>query len=250
MSFTFTQQIENTQNEIAQLQAKLDTYSKTDDYLNQSLELHHQVTDAGFTEEDLQIVRDRLQEFWNIVPRKAANEHSYDSTSELEQANSLIVELQGRIKSLEVSLETAITQRDRIKKKYTELLEKSITNTREEEFLDLVTQDELEESVEESVDITLEERPLELRVKDYIKKFKGDTATWEQVQRSAIGDSKFFQQIYLSKSKKKDRIHQVLPQILADYISRTGDYSDKDWIGISLWQQAENLVIKEDCIPS
>ena len=69
MSFLFTQQIEATQNEITQLQTRLELYSKTDDYLTQSEELQRQVTNYGFTEQDLQSVRSGLQDTWNIVPR-------------------------------------------------------------------------------------------------------------------------------------------------------------------------------------
>ena len=247
MTFTFTQQIEATQNEIAQLQAKLDTYSKTDDYLTQSEELLHQVTNAGFKEKDLQIVRSRLQEVWDI-------ECSYDSTSELEDANSLIVELQNKVKSLETSLETALEQRDRSTKKYTELLRQSINSSPEVEFLDtfheLCTDDESPQELEEleSRDIEVDSEevydqpptpvPLDLRVKDFIKSFKDDSTTWDDLKGFALNDPKFFQKLTMARSTKLGRIKEALPKMLANHIEKHGS-SDKAWVGKTLWGLAE-----------
>ena len=235
MTFTFTQQIESTQNEIAQLQARLDTYSKTDDYLTQSEELLHQVTDAGFEEKDLQIVRDRLQEVWDI-------EHSYDAASELNSANSLIVELQNKIKSLEVSLETALTQRDRATQKYTEVLKQSISSSPEVEFLDifheLCTGDESPQELEEEVKLEV----LEVRVKNFIKSFNADKTTWEDMREYIRDDGeKFLQQLTMARTKKHDRIMQWLPHALANCI-QTGDSSDGGWVGKTIWKKSQDIL--------
>lgn len=265
MSFLFTQQIEATQNEITQLQTRLELYSKTDDYLTQSEELQRQVTNYGFTEQDLQSVRSGLQDTWNIVPR-LRDSNSYDSTSELEDANSCIVELQNKIKSLEASLEIALTQRDRNTKKYTELLKQSINNSPEVEFLDTFddfTHDEIsvEEETEdkefgsESFGEYFEknskklraEKPLEVRVKEFIKMFR-EQDQWECYQRSAQGSPKFFQEVFMSRSKKKNKIRELAPKRLVEYIERTGDYSDKDWVGATLWGEVELLRSKRNLV--
>lgn len=244
MTFTFTKQIETTQNAIAQLQVKLDTYSKTDDYLTQSEELLHQVTNVGFKEKDLQIVRSRLQEVWDI-------EHSYDSTSELEEANSLIVELQAKIKSLEVSFETAITQRDRIKGQYTELLKQSICFRSEVEFLDtfheLCTDDESPQELESrNVEVVSEEevkpQVLEVRIKNFIKSFNVDKTTWEDMRQYIRDDGeKFLQQLTMARTKKHDRIMQWLPEALANCI-QTGDSSDARWVGKTIWKKSTEIL--------
>lgn len=244
MTFTFTQQIESTQNEIAQLQAKLDTYSKTDDYLTQSEELLHQATDAGFKEKDLQIVRDRLQEVWDI-------EHSYDVTSELNEANSLIVELQNKIKSLEVSLETALTQRDRATQKYTEVLKQSINSSPEVKFLDsfheLCTGDESPQELESrDVEVVSSEevKPelLEVRIKNFIKSFNADKSTWEDMRQYIRDDGeKFLQQLTMARTKKHDRIMQWLPEALANCI-QTGDSSDGGWVGKTIWKKSQDIL--------
>ncbi len=130
MTFLFTQQIEATQNEIAQLNQKLGLYSQTDEYLTQSENLLHSVTEL-FKEEDLQVVRDRLQDIWLI-------ENNYDTTAEIEWRDAKTIDLQGKIKSLEANLEMVLEQRDRSNEKYNELLRQQIftSNQREEEFLD------------------------------------------------------------------------------------------------------------------
>ena len=243
MTFTFTQQIESTQNEITQLQTKLETYSKTDDYLTQSEELLHQATDAGFKEKDLQIVRDRLQEVWDI-------QHSYNSTDELEDANSLIVELQNKIKSLEVSLETALEQRDRSTQKYTELLKQSINSSPEVEFLDtfheMSTGDESpqEESRDVKVVSSEEVKPevLEVRIKNFIKSFNADKSTWEDMRQYIRDDGeKFLQQLTMARTKKHDRIMQWLPHALANCI-QTGDSSDGGWVGKTIWKKSQDIL--------
>ena len=244
MTFTFTQQIESTQNEIAQLQAKLDTYSKTDDYLTQSEELLHQVTNVGFQEKDLQIIRSRLQEVWDI-------ECSYDSTSELEEANSLIVELQNKIKSLEASLETALEQRDRSTEKYTKLLKQSIDSSPEVEFLDtfheLCTDDESPQELESrDVEVVLKEevKPevLEVRIKNFIKSFNVDKTTWEDMRQYIRDDGeKFLQQLTMARTKKHDRIMEWLPHALANCI-QTGDSSDGGWVGKTIWKKSQDIL--------
>ena len=119
MTFTFTQQIESTQNQIAQLNQKLDLYSQTDEYITQSENLLRSVTEL-FEDKDLQIVRSRLQDLWSI-------ENKYDTTAEIEFRDTKIVELQRKIKSLEANLEMVFEQRDRSNEKYNELLRKQIT---------------------------------------------------------------------------------------------------------------------------
>ena len=204
MTFTFTQQIETTQNAIAQLNQKLDFYSQTDEYLIQSENLLHSVTEL-FEEKDLQIIRDRLQYLWSIVPRLAANENKYDTTAEIESRDTEIVELQNKIKSLEFNLETALTQRDRSTEKYNELLKQSIDSNPEVEFLDtfheLCTDDESPQELESrDVEVVLKEevKPevLEVRIKNFIKSFNVDKTTWEDMRQYIRDDGeKFLQQL-------------------------------------------------------
>ena len=314
MTFTFTQQIESTQNEIAQLQVKLDVYSKTDDYLTQSEELLHQVTNVGFKEKDLQIVRDSLQDIWLI-------ENNYDTTAEIEWRDAKIVDLQGKIKSLEANLEMVLEQRDRSNEKYNELLRQQIfvLNQREEEFLDELEPpvnhagEELDsnevdsylttgECVEAATPKEEEEEllhkflagnldwkdyellglvnelglspvfpqnkdaylraiyeelkkrgyqvydqpptpePIDIRVKNFIKSFNDDT-TWKDLKGFALNNSKFLQQMTMTRSRKMPRIKEALPKMLADHIQEYGR-NDKNWVGKTLWGMAEK-VIKE-----
>lgn len=315
MTFTFTQQIETTQNAIVQLNQKLDFYSQTDEYLIQSENLLHSVTEL-FEEKDLQIIRDRLQDLWSIE----------NTTAEIESRDTKIVELQNKIKSLEFNLETALTQRDRSTKKYNELLKQSIDSSPEIEFLDtfheLCTNDEspqveleelesrgietfelatrecvavstpeeeegellhkflvgnldlmkdyeLSDLVEElglspvfpqcrdsylrAIYRELEKRgyqiyskppapaPLDLRVKDFIKSFKDDSTTWDDLKGFALNDPKFFQKLTMARSKKLGRIKEALPKMLASHIQEHGR-SDKTWVGTTLWGLAEKEV--------
>ncbi len=241
MTFTFTQQIESTQNEIAQLQAKLDTYSKTDDYLTQSEELLHQVTNVGFKEKDLQVVRDRLQDIWLI-------ENNYDTTAEIEWRDAKIIDLQGKIKSLEANLEMVLEQRDRSNEKYNELLRQQIFEEQETEFLN-----ELESSTEQFAhqdsDIETAEInptpsiPLSKRIKEFIRIFKEGQTSWGEVRNFAEKDPKFIPQLLLAKTRKKDRIKKQLPLLLADWIEDK-DRDDRTWVDKETWEAAEKEIAR------
>ena len=236
MTFTFTQQIESTQNEIAQLQAKLETYSKTDDYLTQSEELLHQVTNAGFKEKDLQIVRSHLQDIWLI-------ESNYDTTAEIEWRDVKLDELREKIKSLEANLEMALEQRDRSNEKYNKLLRKQIFEEQETEFLNQLEspagqfahQDSDIETVEVNPTPSL---PLSKRIKEFIRIFKEGQTSWGEVRNFAEKDPKFIPQLLLAKTRKKDIIKKQLPLLLADWIENK-NRDDRTWVDKETWELAE-----------
>ena len=232
MTFTFTQQIESTQNEIAQLQAKLDTYSKTDDYLNQSEELLRQVTNVGFKEKDLQVVRSRLQDIWLI-------ENNYDTTAEIEWRDIKLDELREKIKSLEANLEMVLEQRDRSNEKYNELLRKQIFGEQETEFLN-----ELEPQKENAPS-----DPLGNRIKEFIRIFKEGQTSWGEVRNFAERDPKFIPQLLVTKTRKKDRIKKQLPLLLADWIEDK-DRDDRTWVDKETWESAEKELARRQSLNS
>ena len=286
MTFTFTKQIETTQNAIAQLNQKLDLYSQTDEYLTQSKDLLQSVTEL-FEEKDLDIVRDSLQDIWLI-------ENSYNTTAEIEYRDVKITELQNKIKSLEANLEMVFEQRDRSNEKCNELLRQQIftSNQREEEFLDeleppatpkeeeeellhkflvgnldwknydllalvnelglspvfpqnkdaylLAIYEELKKRGYQVYDQPPTPEPIDIRVKNFIKSFNDDT-TWKDLKGFALNNSKFLQQLTMTRSRKMPRIKEALPKMLADHIQEYGR-NDKNWVGKTLWGMAEKII--------
>ena len=246
MTFLFTQQIESTQNEIAQLNQKLGLYSQTDEYLTQSENLLHSVTEL-FKEKDLQVVRDRLQDIWLI-------ENNYDTTAEIEWRDAKIIDLQGKIKSLEANLEMVLEQRDRSNEKYNELLRQQIFEEQETEFLNelespteqFAHQDSDIETVEVNPTPSL---PLSKRIKEFIRIFKEGQTSWGEVRNFAEKDPKFIPQLLLAKTRKKDRIKKQLPLLLADWIEDK-DRDDRSWVDKETWESAEKELARRQSLNS